>query len=94
MQAKRGPNFVLKQFFHIVVKRIWLVALCFVIALAVMVVGGESAPWSKQSRYSVVFRHASGLRVGAPVRMAGVEIGMVTEIDLPTDPGQVAAAAQ
>jgi len=28
----------LKQYFHIVVKRIWLVALCFVIALAVMVV--------------------------------------------------------
>lgn len=28
----------LKQYFHIVVKRIWLVALCFVIALGVMVV--------------------------------------------------------
>jgi phospholipid/cholesterol/gamma-HCH transport system substrate-binding protein len=65
-----------------------------VFALAVMVVGGESAPWSKQSRYSVVFRHASGLRVGAPVRMAGVEIGMVTEIDLPTDPGQVGIEVQ
>ena len=28
----------LKQYFHIIVKRIWLVALCFVISLAVMVV--------------------------------------------------------
>jgi hypothetical protein len=28
----------LKQYFHIVVKRIWLVALCFVISLAVTVV--------------------------------------------------------
>ena len=59
-----------------------------VFALAVMVVGGESGLWFKQSRYSVVFPHASGLLVGAPVRMAGVEIGTVTKIDLPTDPGQ------
>jgi len=28
----------LKQYFHIVVKRIWLVALCFVVSLAVMVI--------------------------------------------------------
>ena len=36
---KSGMNVAdLKQYFHIVVKRIWLVALCFVIALAVTVV--------------------------------------------------------
>ena len=36
---KSGVNVAdLKQYFHIVVKRIWLVALCFVIALAVTVV--------------------------------------------------------
>lgn len=38
-QANKGFNIVdLKQYFHIVVKRIWLVALCFVISLAVTVV--------------------------------------------------------
>ncbi|MEM7395088.1 MAG: Wzz/FepE/Etk N-terminal domain-containing protein, partial [Verrucomicrobiota bacterium] len=35
---KSGQGFDFKQYFHIVVKRIWLVALCFVIALGVMVV--------------------------------------------------------
>ncbi len=36
---KSGVNVAdLKQYFHIIVKRIWLVALCFVIALAVTVV--------------------------------------------------------
>lgn len=36
---KKTFNIVdLKQYFHVIVKRIWLVALCFVIALAVMVV--------------------------------------------------------
>ncbi len=59
-----------------------------IVALAVMVVGGDSALWFKRIQYSVVFDHASGLLVGAPVRMAGVEIGTVTAIDLPTDPGE------
>ena len=37
--AKKGFDIVdLKQYFHIVVKRIWLVALCFVVSLSVMVV--------------------------------------------------------
>lgn len=37
--ANKTFNMVdLKQYFHVVVKRIWLVALCFVIALGVMVV--------------------------------------------------------
>lgn len=37
--VKRGFDLVdLKQYFHIVVKRIWLVALCFVISIAVTVV--------------------------------------------------------
>jgi polysaccharide biosynthesis transport protein len=36
--AKKFNIVDLKQYFHVVVKRIWLVALCFVIALGVMVV--------------------------------------------------------
>jgi phospholipid/cholesterol/gamma-HCH transport system substrate-binding protein len=35
-----------------------------------------------------VFPEADGLLVGAPVRMAGVQIGTVTSIRLPTDPGR------
>ncbi|MDD2235576.1 MAG: polysaccharide biosynthesis tyrosine autokinase [Kiritimatiellae bacterium] len=37
-EAKHFDIVDLKQYFHIVVKRIWLVALCFVISLAVVVV--------------------------------------------------------
>ena len=37
-----------------------------ILALAVMVVGGDSGLFFKQVRYSVVFDHASGLLVGAP----------------------------
>ena len=39
MPIKRGFDIVdLKQYFHVVVKRIWLVALCFVISVSVTVV--------------------------------------------------------
>ena len=39
MPTKRGFDIVdLKQYFHVVVKRIWLVALCFVISVSVTVV--------------------------------------------------------
>jgi phospholipid/cholesterol/gamma-HCH transport system substrate-binding protein len=59
-----------------------------ILALAVMVVGGESGLWFNRTPYQVVFPDATGLLAGAPVRMAGVQVGIVTGIRLPTDPTQ------
>jgi phospholipid/cholesterol/gamma-HCH transport system substrate-binding protein len=56
------------------------------LALAVMVVGGESGLFFRRSHYYVVFPNADGLLDGAPVKMAGVTIGTVSGIRLPTDP--------
>jgi phospholipid/cholesterol/gamma-HCH transport system substrate-binding protein len=39
-----------------------------------------------KTRYHVIFPSADGLRIGSPVRMAGVLVGSVLEIHLPTDP--------
>ena len=55
-------------------------------AVAVMTVGDESQIFSAKTRYHVVYPSADGLRVGSPVRMAGVLVGSVQEITLPTDP--------
>ena len=55
-----------------------------IVALAVMAVGGDSGLWFKRYHYSVVFPDATGLLVGAPVRMAGVQVGTVTGVHLPT----------
>jgi capsular exopolysaccharide synthesis family protein len=63
----------LKQYFHVVVKRIWLVALCFVIALAVTVV--------KLVRQVPVYRSSTslllskGLPVPQQVKMADATMG-------------------
>jgi len=65
-----------------------------ILALAVMAVGGDSGMWFKRAGYEVVFPDATGLRVGAPVRMAGVQVGTVTGIRLPTDPSELGIAVQ
>ena len=57
-----------------------------IVALAVMVVGRESRLFGDKARYTVVFPNAEGLGVGSPVKMAGVQVGTVLGIQLPTDP--------
>jgi phospholipid/cholesterol/gamma-HCH transport system substrate-binding protein len=60
-----------------------------VLAVAIMTVGEESQIFATKTRYDVVFPSADGLRIGSPVRMAGVLVGSVEEITLPTDPEAV-----
>ncbi|MCU0230752.1 MAG: MlaD family protein [Acidobacteria bacterium] len=56
------------------------------LAIAILVIGGQSKLFSKKYGYRTTFAEASGLRVGAPVTLAGVRVGNVTEIVLPKDP--------
>jgi phospholipid/cholesterol/gamma-HCH transport system substrate-binding protein len=57
-----------------------------ILALTIMAVGGESRLFVQKSYYPVIFPNAEGLRVGSPVKMAGVQVGTVTDISLSTDP--------
>ena len=60
-----------------------------ILALGIMAVGGDTGLFfSNMNHYRVVFPSANGLLLGAPVRMAGVEVGTVSNIRLPTDPGE------
>jgi phospholipid/cholesterol/gamma-HCH transport system substrate-binding protein len=58
-----------------------------VLAFAIMAVGGESRLFGKKMRYTAVFVSSDGLVVGSPVKMAGVQVGTVVDVRLPTDPG-------
>ncbi len=58
-----------------------------VLAVGIMAVGGESRLFSKKASYRVVFPSTDGLIVGSPVKMGGVQVGTVTHLKLPTDPG-------
>jgi len=58
-----------------------------VLAAGIMAVGGESRLFSRKASYRVVFPATDGLIVGSPVKMGGVQVGTVTRLSLPTDPG-------
>lgn len=58
-----------------------------VLAIGVMAVGGESRLFSKKAHYRADFPSTDGLIAGSPVKMAGVQVGTVAQIRLPTDPG-------
>ena len=60
-----------------------------VLAFAIMAVGGESRLFAPKTVYRVNFPQTEGLVVGSPVKLAGVEVGAVTDIHLPTDPAAV-----
>ncbi len=57
-----------------------------VLALGIMAIGGESRVFASKVQYRVVFPSTEGLRVGSPVMMAGVTVGSVADLRLPTDP--------
>lgn len=57
-----------------------------IVAAAVMTVGAESALFRERAFFYATFPTTTGLGVGSPVEMAGVQIGTVTRIHLPTDP--------
>jgi len=65
-----------------------------VLALGIMAVGGRSALLFERVRYTVVLPEASGLTLGAPVRVSGVDVGTVTEIRLPKDPARAGIQVQ
>lgn len=56
------------------------------LAVAILVIGGQSKLFSAMFEYRTTFAEASGLRVGAPVSLAGVRVGNVSRIVLPKDP--------
>jgi len=58
-----------------------------VLAFGIMAVGGESRLFSRKATYRVAFPSTDGLIVGSPVKMGGVQVGSVTRLSLPTDPG-------
>lgn len=57
-----------------------------IFAGAILVLGQETKLFDSKMSYRTNLPDASGLRVGSPVTMAGVRVGNVSRIYLPTDP--------
>ena len=62
------------------------------LALAILMagtflIGQERRLWERKVDYEIRFQRTNGLRGGAPVSLSGVEIGSVSEVTFPEDPG-------
>jgi len=60
-----------------------------ILGVTIMTIGGESRLFARKSYYLIVFPQADGLVIGSPVRMAGVQVGTVSNIRLSTDPAEM-----
>lgn len=67
------------------------VGVLITVALAVLMVslffiGSESKVWARKNEYDVRFESVAGLAEGNPVKISGVTVGVVRDIQLPRDP--------
>lgn len=54
---------------------------------AVFLIGDTRGLWQPKVAYRTAFQDVAGLKPGAPVRMGGLDIGVVTGVDHSTNPG-------
>jgi phospholipid/cholesterol/gamma-HCH transport system substrate-binding protein len=56
------------------------------LAVAILTIGLRQQIFTRHTRYRTSFANVTGLQVGSPVRLSGVDVGFVKQIELPTDP--------
>lgn len=56
------------------------------LAVTVFTIGNRRQLFNRHTRYFTSFRNVTGLQVGAPVKLNGVDVGFVERIELPTEP--------
>jgi len=64
---------------------VFVLAGLLAVGATVFVIGAQRSLFARKDSLHVRFEDSSGLVVGAPVRLAGVDVGTVTEIDFPED---------
>ncbi len=60
-----------------------------IFAFGIFSIGSEQRLWTRKATFRLLLPSSEGLQEGAPVRLAGVQVGTVTRILLPTDPERV-----
>ena len=71
----------------------WKVGVTVVVALvvgvvAVFLIGEQANLFRRKASYFVMFNNVGGLNAGSPVQLNGVDVGRVTEVILPEEPGE------
>ncbi len=60
---------------------IFIVCALIFLAAAIILMGTQTNLFTPKSRLSVIMKDVQGLKVGAPVWLAGIDVGVVTSID-------------
>lgn len=60
-----------------------------IFTMGVFLIGNEQGVWVRKTEYRLKVPDANGLNPGSPVRLAGVQVGAITSINLPADPAQM-----
>jgi len=61
-----------------------------IFTLGIFSIGSEQRIWVKKVTYKMRVKDANGLQSGSPVRLAGVQVGAISDVRIPEDPNQVA----
>jgi phospholipid/cholesterol/gamma-HCH transport system substrate-binding protein len=72
--------------------RVGLVVIFSLVVLAgtILYIGsGGGSPWARKYTVKATMRDVNGLKAGAPVRLGGVEVGTVTDVDFAKGSGEV-----
>ena len=59
---------------------IFLTAGAAVLATMLVLIGGAQHPFARKAHLHTAFRDATGLAIGAPVRVGGIDVGVVEEV--------------
>src|SRR5262245_36166689 len=58
----------------------------FIFTIGIFSIGSQQRVWVAKVAYRLRVPDANGLQNGSPVRLAGVQVGAVTDINFPEDP--------
>jgi phospholipid/cholesterol/gamma-HCH transport system substrate-binding protein len=59
-----------------------VIASLVILAATVLYIGGGGTPWSRKYTVRALMSDVNGLKPGAPVRLGGVEVGTVSDVEL------------
>lgn len=64
------------------------IAALVLLGVAILTIGQRQQIFTRHTRYRTTFTNVTGLQVGSPVRLSGVNVGFVESIELPTQPDE------
>ncbi|HZI93059.1 MAG TPA: MlaD family protein, partial [Patescibacteria group bacterium] len=59
-----------------------------ILTVGIFSIGSQQRMWVKKTGYHLRVKDANGLQNGSPVRLAGVQVGAISDVSIPVDPNQ------